>query len=197
MIGAEAATERIAENFTRPMRAATSRYGVLTDPPVMCAQVAVVVLLSVILYNLDVINRPQLPLVYGAIALPILGAFAVHFALRSARAKVIAWLAGLPFVVDNVNALLNGVAQHLVVRFAGDAPTRQALSDRLDTIHPDCFALEFHADEPEIALVIGLPESKINPAGANHRRYLRVRRMVDEALVDISKTYAIASVRVA
>ena len=42
-VGIEAASERVAEHFTRAMRAATSPLGVLTDPPVVCAVVAVVV----------------------------------------------------------------------------------------------------------------------------------------------------------
>lgn len=196
-VGPEAAAERVADRFTRPMRATTSPLGVLTDPPVVCAGIAVVVLISVILYNLDIIDRRQLPFVYAAIGLPLVVAVGVNLALRGARAEVVRWLAGLPFTVDNVNGLLNGVAAHLVVRFSGDAPTREQLSARLDEVHVDCFALDFHPEEPEIELVIGVPESKANPAGANHRRYVRARRMIDEVLVPAHRDHPIASVRVA
>lgn len=179
------------------MRAATSPLGVLTDPPVVCAAIAVVVLISVILYNLDILNRPQLPFVYVAIAAPILVGVGVNLSLRGARDKVVAWLGALPFTVDNINGLLNGVAQHLVVRFSGDPPSREALSALLDGVHTDCFALDFHPHEPEVELVIGVPESKANPAGANHRRYVRARRMIDEVLVSVHEGHSIASVRVA
>ncbi len=196
-VGVEDASGRIAERFTRMMRAATSRCPVLTDPPVICAGVAVAVLTSVILYNLAIIGRPQLPVVYAAIAVPILTAMGVHAALRGARGEVVEWLGGLPFPVDNLNGLLNGVAEHLVVRFVGDAPSRQTMTDMLDAIHVDCFALDFHDDEPEVCLVIGVPENKLNPAGTNHRRYLRARRMIDECLVALTREFPIESVRVA
>lgn len=196
-IGVEAATERVAERFTRPMRAATSPLGVLTDPPIVCGAIAVVVLASVILYNLDVIGRGRLPLVYAAIAFPIAIAVGVNASLSAARSKVITWLGGLPFPVENVNAVLNGVAQHLVVRFEGETPTREALTDMLDGVHPDCFALDFHEEEPEVELVIGVPDSKVNPAGASHQRFLRVQHMIDGCLVPLSADHPIMWVRVA
>ncbi len=196
-VGLEAASERVAKRFTRPMRAATSPLGVLTDPSVVCAGLAVVVLASVILYNLGAIGRAELPFVYGAIALPVLLGAAVNALLWPARDKVVTWLGALPFEVDNMNALLNGVAAHLVVRFVGSTPTREQLGEALDRVHEDCFALDFHPEEPEVELVIGVADSKLNPAGANHRRYLRVRQIVDEVLVPLAAEHPIASVRVA
>jgi hypothetical protein len=196
-VGIEAASDRVAEHFTRAMRAATSPLGMLTDPPVVCAAEAVVVLASVVLYNLNVIDRAGLPIIYAAIAVPIAGAVGVNFSLRTAREGVVSWLAGLPFPVENMNGLLNGVAQHLVVRFSADTPTREALTDMLDEIHTDCFALDFHEVEPEVELVIGVPDSKLNPASAAYRRYQRVQQMIDRVLVPVSAEHPIDWVRVA
>jgi hypothetical protein len=196
-VGVAAASERLAERFTRSMRASTSRWGVLTDPPVVCAGLSVVVLASVILFNLDVIHGGQLPFVYAAIAGPILLAMGINASLGGARRAVAGWLGELPFPVDNVNALLNGVGQHLVVRFGEAPPQRQLLTDLLDDVHVDCFALEFHDVEPEVELVIGVPDSKINPATASFHRYARVRRMIDDCLVPLSEQYAIEWVRIA
>lgn len=196
-VGVTSASERLAERFTRPMRAATSRWGVFTDPPVVCAVLAVVVLASVITFNLQLIERAHLPIVYAAIALPILVAVAINASLRHARREVATWLGGLPFPVDNVNALLNGVGQHLVVRFVATAPERQRLSELLDEVHTDCFALDFHDEEPEVELVIGVPDNKLNPSTANFRRFVRVRHMIDDCLVPLSDTHTIEWVRVA
>jgi hypothetical protein len=168
-----------------------------TDPPIVCAGLAVVVLLSVIFYNLDVIHRGQLPFVYVAISLPVLLAIGVNASLSGARKMVVTWLGELPFPVDNMNALLNGVGQHVVVRFGGPPPEREHLTDLLDEVHTDCFALEFHEAEPEVELVIGVPDSKINPAMASFHRFVRVRQMIDDCLVPLSEQHAIEWVRIA
>jgi hypothetical protein len=196
-VGLAAAGEAVAERFTRPMRAATSRYGAVTDPPLVCAAIAAVVVVSVIVYNLGVIGRAELPFVYAAVALPVVVALAAHLGLAGARARVVAWLAALPFPLENVNALLNGVGQNLVVRFVANPPEREALNRLLEQVHEDCFALEFHPDEPEVEVRIGVVDSKLNPAGAAHRRYQRVRDLVDRCLVTLAADHPIAWVRVA
>ena len=42
-VGRDEALSNVAERFTRIMRASTSPWGVLTDPPVVCAAMAVMV----------------------------------------------------------------------------------------------------------------------------------------------------------
>ncbi len=192
--GVEAATEQVAKRFTRAMRAATSRWGALTDPSLVAVSLAVDGLVASILYRGDII---ALSGVYALLALPFVVAMAVDLTLRSARRDIIAWLSQLPFPVENVNALLNGVAQHLVVRFGTEPPSRAAISALLDEVHEDCFALEFHEVEPEVELFIGVPESKLNPAAASHRRFMRVRRMLDACVVPLSDAHAVQWVRVA
>ena len=86
-IGAEAAAEHVAPRFTRVMRATTSRLGVFTDPPIVCAAMAVVVLVSVILYNIGAIDRTNLPVVYAVIALPVVIAVGINASLRATPAR--------------------------------------------------------------------------------------------------------------
>lgn len=193
----ERAAERVATRFTREMNASTSRLGALTDPPLVCAAVALVVVASVIAYNLRVIDASGLPIVYLAAATPVLFALGVSLYLRRAREQVVSWLASLPFPIDNVNGLLNGVGQTLVVRFvAAPPPPRDELNDRLEAVHEDCFALDVLPSDPEVGVRIGVLDSKLNPAGANHRRYRRVVDLVDSALVPLHEEHPIAGVRV-
>jgi hypothetical protein len=195
-IGAAAAAEAVAERFTRPMRATTSRYGALTDPPLVCMAIAGVVTLSLILYTVGVIGRPELPFVYGVVALPIVIAVIAHLTMAPARERVVAWLAAQPFPIENVNALLNGVGQHLVVRFRDSHPERDALNTILEQVDDQCFALEYHAVDPEIEIRIGVVDSKVNPTGAAYRRYRRVQEMIERCLVPVSADHPIAWVRV-
>lgn len=192
----ERADESVATKLTRVMKATTSPLGVVTDPPLVCVAVALVVVTSVILYNRRVIDATLIPVVLAVAALPIVVAIAVTLMLAGARKRVVDWIGSLPFVIDNVNGLLDGVAQNLVVRFAGGPPDRDALNDRLEEIHEDCFALEVKPDDPEVAIRIGVIDSKINPAGANHRRYRRVIALVEQALVPLHDEHPIEAVRV-
>lgn len=190
------ADESVATKLTRVMKATTSPLGVLTDPPLVCVAVAVVVVVSVILYNLQVIDAALIPVVLAVAALPIVVAVIATVMLAGARRQVVDWIASQPFAIDNVNGLLDGVAQNLVVRFADAPPERDALNTRIEAVHEDCFALEVKPDDPEVAVRIGVIESKINPAGANHRRYRRVIALVEQALVPLHDEHPIEGVRV-
>lgn len=191
------AAESVADHFTRVMRASTSRLGVLTDPPIVGVLVAAVVVPAVVLGNLALLPEGSLAVVVALAALPVLLGFGVHVSLRGARAEVIDWLASLPFPLENMNALLNGIGHNLVVRFEGPAPSREHINALLDAVHPDSFCLEVHETEPEVELRIGVVDDKLNPVGANHRRYRRVRALVERALTPLSEEHGIAWVRVA
>ncbi|MCA9619409.1 MAG: hypothetical protein KC731_10305 [Myxococcales bacterium] len=192
----ERARDSVAERFTRLMRASTSARGMLTDPPLVCFAVAAIVLTSLILYNRDVIQAGALPVVYVAAALPVVVALAVHATLAGARGRVIAWLASLPFPLQNMNGLLNGVGQDLVVAFRDLPPTREALNARLEEVDPDCFTLEIDEEVEEVEIRIGVLDSKLNPTRSNYQRYLRVQRIVAEVLVPLHAEHPIQWVRV-
>ncbi len=190
------ASESIADKLTRPMRAAVSPYGVLIDPPVVSSLVALVVLPAIILYQTDVIPPRALPIVYALAAAPIAVALVVNLLLLGVRGQVVDWLASLPFAVENLNALLNGMGQNLIVRFADAPPERDTINAIVEAVHEDSFALEYAEDEPEVQVRIGVQDSKLNPAAASHRRYRRVRELVDRALVPLHEEHRIVSVQI-
>src|SRR5262245_56056229 len=124
------AEESIATRFTRIMNATTSRYGVLSDPPIvaMCTSPLLIALLAARRLDAD-------PLVIDAlsvlVALPLFVAVVVSLALLGARRRVVDWLAGLPFPVENMNAVLNGLGEGLEITFAGECPLTPALNAEL------------------------------------------------------------------
>ena len=191
------AKEQLAGRFSRLMNATSSPLGVWSDPPLIAVAGAVTVVAALLVARFVVTPPPSWALWSLALAPFAVGAGAT-LAIGGARAKVIDWLASLPFRVENMNGLLNGVGQNLVIRFRDSRPTCEELDAALQAVHEDCFALEFHEQDPkpEVEVRIGILDSKWNPARANYRRYLRVREIVGRALVPLSERHPIESVRV-
>jgi hypothetical protein len=178
------------------MRATASPLGVLTDPGVVGALVALLAMIAALLRYFWL--GPRCTPALAAVVLAPVGVALVTWArLAGARRRVVDWLARLPFEVGNMNALLDGVAQNLEVRFAGEPPGRDALNAVLEAVHPDCFALAYHEEEHVVQVRIGVLESKLNPAAANHRRFRRVVALVEQALVPLGREHAIVSVWIA
>ncbi|HEU4536428.1 MAG TPA: hypothetical protein VFS00_20025, partial [Polyangiaceae bacterium] len=135
----EAASERLAERFTRAMNAATSQLGVVTDIPLAAA-----------LGSLPFVAGARRALQRGGpdagalawfalAALPTVALIVVGAWLRlRAREQVVRWLAAQPFPIDNVNGLLAGVGDSFEVVFAprggARAPGRGELQPRLDEV---------------------------------------------------------------
>jgi len=186
----------VAPRFTRIMRATTSRYGVLTDPPLIAVVESVLTLGSIVLYQTETITSDQLIFVWIALATPLLLGAIVSITQLGARSEVVTWLASQPFPIENFNGLLNGVAVKLVVRFEDEPPERLPLNEELEVVDHHCFALEYESSEHEVEVNIGVADSKINPATANHHRYLRVIALVERALVPLSTRHRIVRVHV-
>lgn len=186
----------MAPRFTRAMRAATSPYGMYTDPPIVAVGTALS-LMAALAIGMQGDNRVP-ALVLAAVALgPLLLSIVLAVSQLSARAEVVDWLAGLPFAVENMNGLLNGVADRLSVRFLTTRPDKKTLSAALEAVHEDCFVLEFEGDvDLEVELKIGVLESKYNPSLCAHRRYRRVRQIVDRVLVPMAADHPIEEVRI-
>jgi len=189
------ADESVAKRFSRIMCAATSPRGLLTDPPIVGVTAAILLTVAIALYQ-TVLEPEQVYVIYAAVALPVGLAALVWLSLLGARKQVVTWLAGLPFPVENVNALLNGVGQNLLIRFAAEPPERDDLNSLLEQVHVDYFALEYAEEEPEIEVRIGVLDSKWNPAAANYRRFARTKRLVEDCLVPLAKDHPIEKVRV-
>ncbi|WP_437738139.1 hypothetical protein [Sorangium sp. So ce1335] len=189
------ADQSVSARFTRLMNASTSRWGVLTDPPLVSLASG-----AFLLAFLGALGRDAGPSVAralgGLIVAPIAIALVVSLALRGARREVVAWLARQPFPVENLNAVLNGLGEALEVTFAGAVPETAELNAELDKVHPDVFVTGGVEDARSLDLRIGVVDSKRNPSVTNHRRYVRVREIVERVLVPLAERYPIESVRV-
>jgi hypothetical protein len=197
-----AAEQGVSERFTRLMNATTSRWGMLTDPSLigMCTAPAAIGLLAAV--RLDAAPGVVTGLEVLAAA-PLAAAVVLTLALRGARRGVVAWLASVPFPVENLNAVLNGLGEGLEITFRERAPTVAELNLALDRVSPESFvtkaAAEGEGAPPEAPVVevrIGVVDSARNPSLSNHRRFERVRALVREVLVPLSERWPIVEVRV-
>jgi hypothetical protein len=206
------AEESVARRFTRLMNATTSRYGVLTDPPIVALATGLFVIALLAARGLSAGPLVVLAL-SGLVALPVLMAVGVSLALWGARARVVDWLAELPFPVENLNAVLNGLGEGIEITFADACPSTRELNAELDKVSPDAFvtrapdATEMPApaeaeptggapEPPMIEVRLGVVDSKRNPAGSNHQRFERVQAVVSSVLVPLHGRFAVSSVRV-
>ncbi|WP_437878798.1 hypothetical protein [Sorangium sp. So ce513] len=189
------ADQSVSSRFTRVMNASTSRWGVLTDPPLVSLASGAFLLALLGALSRDV--GPSAARVLGALVFaPVAVALAVSLALRGARREVVAWLARQPFPVENLNAVLNGLGEALEITFAGAVPDTAEINAELDKVHSDVFVTGGVEDARSLDVRIGIVDSKRNPAVTNHRRYVRVREIVERALVPLAERYPIQSVRV-
>src|SRR4029079_18900196 len=79
------------------------------------------------------------PLFAALTAMPVAVAWLVAISLLGARARVIDWLAGLPFPVENLNAVLNGLGDEMEITFATTCPPAAQVNPVLDAVSPDAF----------------------------------------------------------
>lgn len=188
------AEESVAPMFSRMMRATVSPYGPLIDLPIISFATAATALIAL---GVGIKATGQVPVVALAVfaVLPILVGAVISLFLRGARAQVIAWLVTVPFPIENMNGLLNGVAEKLCVRFRETRPSREELMEALEAVHPDCFVMEFAGEtDLDVEVKIGVLDSKYNPTRANYKRYRRVQQLVEQALVPLADKYPIKDV---
>jgi len=189
------ADESVSVKFTRLMNATTSRYGVLTDPPIVAVVTALLLMALLVARNYDVGGTTLMALVVLTV-LPLLIAVVLTLSLRKARGAVVEWLARLPFPVENMNAVLNGLGESLEITFAGDPPATEAINAELDKVHPDSFVTQSSAEERRVEIRIGVVDSKRNPAASNHQRFARVTALVEGVLLPLAAKQRIVEVRV-
>jgi hypothetical protein len=189
------ADQSVATRFTRIMNASTSRWGVLTDPPIVAIATGVFVLALLGAKSAGAGDGVVRALIAAAL-LPIGVAAALSLALLGARRRVVAWLARQPFPVDNMNAVLNGLGEALEVSFAGALPKAEELNPEIDKVHPDSFVTETIEETHTMEIRIGVVDSKRNPAATNYQRFARVIALVEQVLVPVHERTPIACVRV-
>ncbi len=183
----------LAERFTPQMNAATSRFGAVSDIPIAFAVTAVLVVVLVLLHRVV----PSLGLaVLGPIAaVPLVACVVVHVALRGARKQVVAWVATVPFPLDNLNAVLSGAGEYFTIQFAAGLPSRESVNTLLETVCPRGFVIDIDEGQRIISARFGIDDSKHNPLGSAYERYERMRELVSGPLSQLHATHPIALLR--
>jgi hypothetical protein len=202
----ERAEQSVSSRFTRVMNATTSRWGVLTDPSMvgLATAPAAVGLLAAV--RLEATPGLVMGLELLA-AVPVTVAVLVGLSLTRARGRVVEWLATLPFPVENLNAVLNGLGESLEVSFQGRGPDVKELNAALDQVSPESFVFKGgEAQAPGVArdpaephvfeVRIGVVDSTRNPSASNHQRFRRVQAIVHEVLIPLAERHPIVEVRV-
>ena len=187
------ADESVSRSFSRVMKATTSPWGALVDPPLVAMATAPLFLGYLGARQTGGSEALVLALAVFTAA-PIALGIGLFLGLSTARKQVVAWLAGLPFPVDNMNAILNGVGDFAEIHFRDGMPDEKQLNAELDAVHTDAFVTEYDP-ENKVALVrLGVVDDKRNPARSNHTRYQRVRAIVERVLVPTATSFPIAGV---
>lgn len=187
------ASDLVAAKFSRMMNATTSPLGVAGDPPIAAAATAVTLVAYLAARRSDASPTVQLVLLV-LVFVPVSVALLVALALLGARKSVVAWLAKLPFPIENMNAVLNGLGDILEVTFEGTPPETPELNAKLDAVHTDCFVTD--NKDSVVGMRIGVVDNKRNPAASNHARYKRLMTIVEQVLVPLHASAKITCVRV-
>jgi len=195
------AEENVARKFTRVMNATPSRWGVLSDVT-FSATVASLIMAVALAFASGSRDVATVISVSSALAaVPIVVTVVASIMLRKTRAAVVDWLASLPFPVENVNAVLAGVADTIEVYFqelppGATLPARAQLQPLLEAVSEDSLMLGDHPDERMVEIKIGVVDSKHNPLMTNHRRWQRLVAIVSAVLVPLSSRLPIERVHV-
>jgi hypothetical protein len=200
------AAESVATRFTRLMNAATSRWGVVTDPPVLALATGFFLILLLASLRISAVES-LVPLFAALTATPVALGILVSLSLLGARRRVIDWLAGLPFPVENLNAVLNGLGDGMEITFVSRCPPAAQVNPLLDAVSPDAFVTRSPESAPAaegapppdqsmLEVRIGVVDSTRNPSASNFQRYERVRALIDTVLVPLHQTHPVLEVRI-
>ena len=182
------ADDSLVPHFSAAMNAATSRYGVLCDIPITFVAVAAVGTITAAIASF----LPGTPIwVASVLAVPVLVSIGTHFALRSARKGVVHWLASLPFPIRNVNAVLSGAGESFELHFEGPPPERDVVMGFLEQATAEAFVLDSEPARKIVTARFGVMPSKLNPYGEAHARFVRMRLVIDRAIVKLHESHAI------
>ncbi|MEZ4308688.1 MAG: hypothetical protein R3F14_11640 [Polyangiaceae bacterium] len=184
------ASELVADRFSRVMNATTSPLGVASDPPVAAAATAVFLVAYLAARRMDAPPIAQTVLLVLVAALRGRGPRrALLLGAPSRRRGSPASLCCREHERD-LERPRRRPRDHL----QGFRPRDPALNAKLDEIHTDCFVTD--AKDQAVTVRIGVVEDKRNPAASNHRRYRRVRELVERVLLPLNAEHPIETVRV-
>jgi hypothetical protein len=193
--------ENVAKKFTRVMNATPVRWGILSDVTISAAAASVVLAIGLAIASHSKNGVAILVASAAVAAVPIVVTVVASIALHGSRAAVIDWLEKVPFPVENINALLAGVADTIEVYFkqlppGASLPVRAELQPMLEAVSEDALMLGDRPEERLVEIKIGVVDSKRNPLRTNHERYNRLVRIVSEVLVPLSEKLPIDRVHV-
>ncbi|HNS97083.1 MAG TPA: hypothetical protein PLJ27_16360 [Polyangiaceae bacterium] len=190
--GPSASLDSLAQRFSPSMNAVTSPYGILCDLTFTFAVVAAVGISTAAVFH----YFPAIPgwVAIIPLAIPFLINAAAHLALCGARHRVVNWLMGVPFPVENVNAVLCGVGEQFDVTFEEAVPSRDALMQYLARASEDAYVLEIDESRRAMLARFGVVESKHNPHREAHRRFKRMQKVVSLALIPMHEEHRIERV---
>jgi hypothetical protein len=195
------AEENVARTFTRVMNATPARWGGLSDVTFSSATASVILAIGLGIASQSSAAITIIGVSLALAAIPIVVTIVASIALRGSRAGVVDWLASLPFPVENVNAVLAGVADTIEVYFeklppGASLPTRAELQPLLEAVSEDALMLGDRPEEQLVEIKIGVVDSKRNPLMTNHLRWERLLRIVSTVLVPLSKKLPIERVHI-
>jgi hypothetical protein len=185
------ANEAVASRFSLDWNAATSKWGLAADLVVASAAVSVAVFFLALSVNFGLTALAWVFAVLAAI--PLVTVVVANVLLRKARSRVVAWMASLPFAVQNMNCLLAGFGEEFEVYFEGAAPARDVLMQHFSTVSDDVFVLETHEDQKMVRARLGVIVSKHNPRQAQ-LRFARFTEVVERSLLPLHAQHPIRHV---
>ncbi len=190
--------DAVSARFSRAMLAATSPWGLLTDPPLV-AFVAGLGFLAW-LFARERVTSALAVQALGALALlPLATALGVWLSLLPSRKKVIVWLDGLPFPLENLNAALDNVGEELEVALSGGPATEhevKELNAALELVSAEAFVSASNDEPPSLTIRLGVLDDKRLPARSAHARFRAVRDVAERVLVPLAARRGVVSARV-
>jgi hypothetical protein len=195
------AEENVARKFTRVMNATPAPWGILSDVTFSAATASVILAVGLAIASRASNGAGVIVASLALAAVPVVVTFFASIMLRGSRAVVVDWLASLPFPVENINAVLAGVADTIEVYFeelppGASLPTRGELQPLLEAVSDDALMLGDRPDERLVEIKIGVVDSKRNPLRTNHERWERLLKIVSSVLVPLSEKLPIERIHV-
>lgn len=188
------ADESVAGRFTWSMNAATWRHGWF------CDIIFAFVMSGMAALGLAVAVHAHVTWIawgFGAMtAFPLIGCLVANVMMRNARVHVVAWIASMPFPVENINALLLGMGEMFEIHFVSSIPARTEIMEDFAQVSDDVFVLETRDDERMMVCRFGVIASKHNPHRLAYGRYARLRQLAERSLGATHEKHPIARVRI-
>lgn len=178
------------------MRATCSRWGSLCDPTLVGAVTAAIVLSAVVVHQTGEPSPELRQAMWVLCVFPLTVAIGTTLLLLGQRRRVVDWLGGLPFGVDNLNSVFNGLGEAMELEFVGEGPEQALINERLEQVDENCFVMDFEERGKLATVRIGIVDSKWLPTYSNYLRWQRVKLLVHQVLLPLHDRHAIDAVRI-